>query len=329
MGAVAPSQPGRSRESPSCPIIRAMARSLLGWLAYPLMSGGALVFAVWALGRGWPFWSIGVAVVVVAQALAEGLEWTLPWSKGWRRSRGDFATDVWHTLVSNRGFDLGTVAALACFVPLGRELSARFGWVLWPHHWPVLAQGALALVVLDLPWYWVHRLSHAWPLLWRLHAVHHSVERMYWWNAARSHPLETILTSGLSMAPLAFLGVSDQALAIVAAFSGVHSALMHSNVDLRTGPLDIFLNTARVHRWHHSPRQHESFANFSPTVTIWDWVFGTRRFDPRATPGEDVGLGSSFEGPFPSGFLGQMRAPFEASLWRPPTVDQPKAASSS
>ena len=40
---------------------------------------------------------------------------------------------------------------------------------------------------------------------------------------------------------------------------------------------DLVLNTARVHRWHHSPRAHESFANFSPTLTLWDWPAGTAR----------------------------------------------------
>jgi len=284
-------------------------RRALSWLTYPLMTGGGVAFCFWALRRGWPAWAIAALVITAASVLIEGIERVIPWSHQWQQPHGDLRTDLWHLVISNRAFELGSLVTLVALVPLGRQL----GLALWPRNWPLIAQASLALVLLDLPWYWLHRMQHTSPLLWRLHSVHHSAERLYWWNVARSHPIENLYTAAASMAPLALLGVPDEALALLAAFSGVHSTLMHSNADLRTGPLDLVLNTARVHRWHHSPREHESFANFSPTLTLWDWVFGTRRFDRHATPPQDVGL-SRID--FPRAFLAQMRAPFDPRLWR-------------
>ncbi len=284
-------------------------------MIYPASIGAAVLFGSWAVAHGWPAWAVGTVVVVAASAAIELLERMIPWSQVWRRERGDFVVDVWHFLISNRFFDLGTVAALYACAPLGRILAERSGISLWPHGWPLALQALLALAILDLPWYWLHRLGHAWPLFWRLHSVHHSAERLYWWNVARSHPFDNLIVAALAFAPLALLGVGDAPLALMAAFSGVHSTLMHSNVDARTGFLDVFLNTPRVHRWHHSPLIEESFANFSPTLTVWDWLFGTRRFDPDATPPENVGVGA-LAPVFPRTFSGQMRAPFIAGLWR-------------
>jgi sterol desaturase/sphingolipid hydroxylase (fatty acid hydroxylase superfamily) len=100
----------------------------------------------------------------------------------------------------------------------------------------------------------------------------------------------------------------------MAAFTGAHAILQHSNIDLKTGPLDVILATARVHRWHHSPKREEADANYGPTLTLWDWVFGTRRFAPERVPPEDVGLGDGAE-KFPTSFVGQLRAPFDGKLW--------------
>ncbi len=49
------------------------------------------------------------------------------------------------------------------------------------------------MIVSEFGSYWAHRLMHERPLLWRLHAVHHSAERLYWLNAGRFHPLDTAM----------------------------------------------------------------------------------------------------------------------------------------
>jgi sterol desaturase/sphingolipid hydroxylase (fatty acid hydroxylase superfamily) len=275
-----------------------------------------VAFCLWALGRGWPAWAIGVAVVVGASVETEILERVIPYSAAWARPRGDRATDLWHLAISNRGFDIGTFVAISIFTPLGGWLAARTGLSFWPHGWSPGAQAVLALVLVELPWYWIHRLEHTWTPLWRLHSVHHSSTRIYWWNVARNHPFDNLISAVSSMALLSLLGVGEGPLALIASFSGAHALLQHSNIDLRTGPLDAIFTTARVHRWHHSTVTRESQANYGPTLTLWDYVFRTRHFVPDAVPPEEVGLGPEPAG-FPEGFAGQMAAPFDRRLWAP------------
>ena len=279
-----------------------LLRRLLPYVAYPAVMTAAIAFSLAALGRGWPAWAVGVSVVAVATVVVELLERVIPYSRAWSRSRGDRLTDALHFFVSNRAFDFGTFVAIMVFVPIGQ----RIGWKVWPQGWPLVAQAGLALVLVELPWYWIHRLEHRVDLLWRVHSVHHSSERLYWWNLHRNHPVDNLASALVSMAPIAFLGVGEAPLALMAAFTGAHAMLQHSNIDLRTGFLDWLLTTARVHRWHHSPKREEADANYCPTVTVWDWVFGTRRFDPDATPPEDVGLGI----PYPKGWRDHLAAPF-------------------
>lgn len=294
-----------------------LPRRVLRVAAYPLLTGGALVFAYAAVLRGWPAWAVGVVVVTASSVVVELLERSIPYSRTWARPAGDRVTDFLHWLVSNRTFELGTFVAIVAMTPVGRWLSVRFGVSPWPVRWPLFAQAGLALLVVELPWYWIHRLEHRWRPLWRVHAVHHSSTRIYWWNLSRNHPIDNLISALASTGLLALAGAPEGALAVMAAFTGAHAILQHSNVDLQTGPLDVVLATARVHRWHHSPNRDEADANYGPTLTLRDWVFGTRRFDPVALPPEDVGLGVA-GATFPRGFLAQMRAPFERRLWESP-----------
>jgi sterol desaturase/sphingolipid hydroxylase (fatty acid hydroxylase superfamily) len=48
----------------------------------------------------------------------------------------------------------------------------------------------IGLAVLDMSSYWMHRLSHRSPLLWRLHRVHHSDTTMDSSSYFRGHPFE-------------------------------------------------------------------------------------------------------------------------------------------
>lgn len=282
-----------------------MLRRALPWLAYPLTTGGAVLFCVLATARGWPAWAIGAVVVGASSVLVAGLERVIPYRETWSRSRGDVRTDIWHFLVSNRGFDLGALVAVA-FVPRLVRLPAL----------PLAVEAAIALAIYELPGYWIHRIEHESQLMWRIHAVHHSAERLYWLNLSRNHPLDDFVTSFASLALVALAGVREEALAVVAAFTGAHAILQHSNVDLRTGWLDVLLSTARVHRWHHSRSLAEANANYGQTITLWDWVFRSRRFEASASPPESVGLEEGTLPGFPTTFLGQLASPFDGDLWR-------------
>jgi sterol desaturase/sphingolipid hydroxylase (fatty acid hydroxylase superfamily) len=61
---------------------------------------------------------------------------------------------------------------------------------------PAIALAA-SVVLLDFFAYWNHRLMHALPPLWRLHALHHSDSDLDVTTTIRHHPVEVLAQSAL------------------------------------------------------------------------------------------------------------------------------------
>jgi ornithine lipid hydroxylase len=266
------------------------------------------LLAAWTLVRmGWAA-ALVVALVNAATAIVIGvLERRSPHRPEWNRSHGDVQTDVLHLVFGMlpipalfRAASLGALTAGAVY------LAARIGRPLWPSQWPLAMQLVLALVVAEFGQYWVHRLSHERTTLWRLHSVHHSVERLYWLNAGRFHPIDTLLQHAAEIAPLVLLGANEQVLALFTVFTSANGLLRHANIDMRMRALSFILSTADLHRWHHSREVEESNANYGANLIVWDIVFRTRRV-PRAGGPKVLGLNAE---KFPRTFLAQLAAPF-------------------
>jgi sterol desaturase/sphingolipid hydroxylase (fatty acid hydroxylase superfamily) len=250
-----------------------------------------------------------LSAIVLFYALLALLERFLPHRPEWRRSHGDVRTDVLHLLLT------GAIAqALVGAAVLG-PLSLLSGWVsgatdgaLWPTGWPMLAQLALAVVLGELGHYAFHRLSHESPLVWRLHAAHHSPHRLYWLNATRFHVLDLFLIISFESLPLALMGAGAAVLAPYFVFRAIYGQLQHCNVDMPTPRwLDWLWSSPNVHRWHHSTRSSEGNHNYGAVLNVWDHVFRSfwRPDAPFAGP---VGIGQLPR--FPSGWLAQQLAPF-------------------
>lgn len=79
---------------------------------------------------------------------------------------------------------------------------------------PVWLQAIEALLIADIGFYLAHRAFHAVPFLWRLHAIHHSIEEMDRLAAHRVQPVDQILTKSASFLPLFALGFSAEAVLI-------------------------------------------------------------------------------------------------------------------
>ena len=75
-------------------------------------------------------------------------------------------------------------------------------------HQPLWLQAVEALFAAEFCGYWSHRMMHQVPVLWRLHKVHHSSERLDWLAAARVHPLESVWNRLIALLPLFLLGFS-------------------------------------------------------------------------------------------------------------------------
>jgi hypothetical protein len=166
------------------------------------------------------------------------------------------------------------------------------------------------VLLVDLMRYWVHRFAHTNPTLWRLHAVHHSPDKLYWLNTARFHPLEKVLQFTFDSLPFILLGVNEYVLAFYFVCYAVNGFYQHSNVHLRLGPLNYLFSTAELHRWHHSKNLQEANHNYSNTTIIWDIVFGTY-YRPRDRRLGRTGIQNDR---YPMSFGRQLLGPFVRNL---------------
>lgn len=230
-------------------------RDLIRFASYPaVMLPAALV--AWASASGilppWPTLAVLAAAGMSCVAL---LEQRQPYEPRWLQDRGDLRTDVLHALAN-----LLLLAGTAYGLHAARGVLPVA--TLWPQQWPVAAQLALAGATIDLGLYVMHRVSHRYAWAWRLHAVHHSAERLYWLNGERRHPLSALLMAGPGIAVVVALGAPPPLLSAWLALLSVHLAFQHANLDYGVGPLRRWLGVAEVHRWHHKREHEDAQVNF-------------------------------------------------------------------
>jgi sterol desaturase/sphingolipid hydroxylase (fatty acid hydroxylase superfamily) len=282
-------------------------RLLWTWLVYP----GVLLTSVWFFYRlQQQGISAGVSSYLVAVLGGVGmitvLEYLLPFRSDWRPSRTDIRVDlVFMVLVQvllPKALVLLTAMSLVQWV--GVQPAAMAGW--WPHTLPDWAQMLLMMVTADFFRYWLHRAAHEWQPLWRFHAVHHSVDKLYWLNVGRFHPVDKSLQFLCDALPFILLGVSEDVLALYFVVYSIKGFFQHSNVDVKLGPLNYLISGPELHRWHHSKQVAESNQNYGNNLIIWDIVFGTFLL-PWNKVVDELGLQHAY----PTGFLDQIKIPFK------------------
>lgn len=288
---------------------RSLWQEAIALVAYPASFMFAITAFLWASTHGYPKWvSAYLPVIICAAVVLPMLERLSPYRLDWRPDRREWFTDALYTVV----IQIAMPPLLALLVVLGlSELTQPYLYsALWPHHWPLLAQGLLMVLLVDLMRYWVHRFAHTNPILWRLHAVHHSPDKLYWLNTARFHPLEKVLQFCFDSIPFILLGVNEYVLAFYFVCYAVNGFYQHSNVHLRLGLLNYIFSTAELHRWHHSKLLAEANHNYSNTTIVWDIVFGTY-YRPHDRQMERAGIQNDR---YPMRFGQQLIAPFVKNI---------------
>jgi ornithine lipid hydroxylase len=245
--------------------------------------------------------------IVLAAGVVAWMEKRFPHRAEWVPSGKDVRTDLTFITVVQLAFPPFAAFLFAyLLIEPARALELPLT-VLWPHHLPIWAQAVLMVLVIDFLRYWLHRAAHENRTLWRLHAVHHSVEQLYWLNTSRFHPIEKSLQMLLDSVPFLLMGVDAQVLGLYYVAYSTNGFFQHCNIELRYGALNYVVGSAETHRWHHSRAPHESNANYGNTVIVWDLLFGTW-FLPHDREVRELGLRT----PYPRTFIGLMKAPFRS-----------------
>src|SRR6476646_4136600 len=170
---------------------------------------------------------------------------------------------------------------------------------------PYWVQIPAVIVLSDLGFYWTHRMFHAVPWLWRFHSIHHSIEELDWLAAARVHPVDQILTKGVSLIPVFALGFSEWAIGVYALLYQWQAVLIHSNVRVRFGPLRFLIASPEFHHWHHSNHREARDRNFAGQLSFLDALFGSLHL-PRGETPATYGL----DRPMPQRYALQLLYPF-------------------
>lgn len=276
-------------------------RLFVSRLLWPGLAGLSLTAIYWGMGAGHGVLTFNLVYLSLALALA-GLERVMPHERSWLVNDGQMGPDLAHTVLSKGVAQV--VVTMIVFMGIAEWVKPS-GGPLWPKTWPFLVQIALGLVIIELGLYWKHRLAHEWPWLWRFHAVHHSVTRLWFFNTGRFHLVDTVTGLLVGIPVLLLLGAPQPVLLMTSAVTAVIGLLTHCNVDMRCGPLNYVFNTPELHRWHHSKDLAEGNRNYGENLMLFDMIFGTYINPPRRPPA-DIGI----EAPMPENFIGQLKVPF-------------------
>ena len=201
-------------------------------------------------------------------------------SKLWRWTN-NFGVTFLNTFLLRILFPILAVGAAAVAVENGWGL---FNIIDLP---PVVAI-ILAVILQDLVIYWQHVVFHHFPILWRLHKMHHADVDYDVSTGARFHPIEIGLSMLLKLAVVFALGPPIVAVIIFEILLSSVAMFNHANAGLPK-PVDkilrLFIVTPDMHRVHHSVIRAEHNHNFGFNLPWWDYMFRTYTAEP--TEGHD------------------------------------------
>ncbi len=157
---------------------------------------------------------------------------------------------------------------------LGVLAWLELGW--WP-------SAIILTLVLGLVDYVNHRLLHTVPILWSLHAVHHSDTHFDVTTTYRNHPGAAAFLMLVRLPFIVALGAPVSALIAYEAFRMAQDLWSHSNTRLPDRVeriLRYIIVTPDFHRIHHCSDRRYTDSNFSSTFPWFDYLFGTYQDRP-------------------------------------------------
>jgi sterol desaturase/sphingolipid hydroxylase (fatty acid hydroxylase superfamily) len=278
-------------------ILRIFAR-----FAYvPTLAIGLNIVAVWLVSRGFSYAWTGL-LFAVAIGLSLLMEGVLPYEAAWNYSHADAGKDLTHGVI----YEVANIAAIF-LLPFVTAFASWQG--IWPSALPIGIQLLLAIVIADFNMTMIHYWSHRLSWLWRFHAIHHGVQRLYSFNGLVRHPLHQMLDLLAGTLPLVLAGLPVSVAVLLAFAISIQLLVQHSNVDYELGPFQKFFAVGPIHRLHHVNWSGEGDVNFGLFLTFWDRLLGTLRFPSDRSPSAgDIGIQDGPE--IPQRYVKQLLFPF-------------------
>ncbi|GAB5502315.1 sterol desaturase family protein [Pyruvatibacter sp.] len=299
----------------------------------------ALIFSLWL---GFEFAANGVTfnslltlalVPVIIGLIVAPIERLMPFSRKWLEGGNDTTVDIIFFVSGAFWNGFGQYLLQVLFILSLIEVLEPYGHGLWPSELPGVVQVFLLILIKDFFRYWLHRAMHEVPFLWRFHAAHHSVKRLYWLNGIRSHPVEVVMQVFFYALPFALLQPSPEIAMVAILMQLCIGVFQHGNMDLKLRFWEYIFSIGDNHRYHHYPNKEVGDSNYGGEFIVWDILFGTFHNPANERPSDNIGIGTAPN--YPMTVAGLLIAPFlpdqkvfgpeseQASSEAPPVSDPP------
>jgi sterol desaturase/sphingolipid hydroxylase (fatty acid hydroxylase superfamily) len=151
---------------------------------------------------------------------------------------------------------------------------------MWAHRlWTVPLRDAprflLALLCVELAYYWQHRASHAVRWLWASHAVHHTSQTITVAAAYRLGWTDLLSGTPFFVAPVVLIGFPPEAVLVAVALVVAYQGWIHTELVPPLPWFDRVFNSPANHRVHHATDDGYAGRNFGAVLVVFDRLFGT------------------------------------------------------
>lgn len=177
----------------------------------------------------------------------------------------------------------------------------------------------LGFLLMDLTFYYWHRLNHEIPLLWRFHNVHHVDPDLDVTTSMRFHVVEIVYSSVFRLIQLSLIGINPITFFCYEFIFQCNTFFQHSNIKLPIGferIVNKIIVTPRMHGIHHSNYENETNRNYSVVFSFWDRIHKTIKLN---VPQQAITIGvPAYEKPTDNSLLNLLIMPFKSQrrYWR-------------
>ena len=144
---------------------------------------------------------------------------------------------------------------------------------------PTLISIVIGILILDLVGaYLPHFVQHKVKLLWYIHIVHHTDNKVDTTTANRHHPLESVIRFSFTLLAIFISGAPIGIVLMYQSLSVIASQFNHANIQI-SDKIDKLLSyvivSPNMHKVHHHFELPYTDSNYGNIFSIWDRIFGT------------------------------------------------------
>lgn len=193
---------------------------------------------------------------------------------GWKNGRARYeGKDTMTSMLMGLGSTVAGALSAAFFIGFSYWIWQNFaifdlGTALWVF--------ALAFVLDDLAYYWIHRMGHRMRWMWAAHVIHHSSQHYNLSTALRQTWTGAFTPGILFKLPLFLIGIEPAIVFFVAGINLIYQFWIHTEaIDKMPRWFEYLFNTPSHHRVHHANNPRYLDANYAGVFMAWDRIFGS------------------------------------------------------